>query len=396
MKSLFGLVLAVLLFASCATDPDGSEPADLNQAYIDSREQYGGTGLVDPETAYNANTEYERFLESHGYYSQAKNLGGDLTYEGAEQSAGSARAPGEEAVAAYRRGSTLETQGDLAAAAEEYTKAIELFPDFVQAYSKRALCYSRTNQRDKAMADFGEVIRITPKDAAAYYYRGLLYSLMKDYEDALKDYDKAVENNADYVSAYNNRGVSYSQIAKPDFKKAVKDFDAAVKLDAQNIWAYFNRGNVYYFKLNEDARGMADFKKVAELDPEGKVSNIRSYLTIEKQQEYDRHFGKVDKKRYQEIDAENARARWAAREAPFTAGSRYKVNAACAGPREGYGTTFMVGGSIALADQNIKLDLAQGEYTLYFRCARFERNVFFIETEYVEVRLPGFNLMLAY
>jgi tetratricopeptide (TPR) repeat protein len=375
MKSLFWL--AALLSVSCVTGSVDFEPVDLNQAYIDSRELYGGTGVVDPETVYNANAEYEKFLETHGYYSQARNLGGDLTYGGAEQSAASAaQAPGEEAVAAYRRGSTLETQGDLAAAAGEYTLAIELFPDFVQAYSKRALCYSRTNQRDKAMSDFGEVIRITPKDAAAYYYRGLLYSLGKDFENALKDYDKAVDNNAGYVNAYNNRGVSYSQIANPDFKKSVKDFDTAVELDDQNIWAYFNRGNVYYFKLNEVARGIADFKKVAELDPEGKLSNIRSYLSIEKQQDYDRHFGKVDKERYEEINAESAMAKWSAREAPFAAGSRYKVNAACTGPREGYGTTFLIGGSIALSDQDIKLDLAQGEYILYFHCLRFERNVF--------------------
>ncbi|MDR0718055.1 MAG: tetratricopeptide repeat protein [Treponema sp.] len=395
MKSLFWL--AALLAVSCVTGSVDFEPEDLNQAYIDSRKVYGGTGVVDPETAYNANAEYERFLETHGYYSQARKLGGDLTYEGAEQSdASAAQAPSEEAVAAYRRGSTLETQGDLAAAVGEYTLAIELFPDFVQAYSKRALCYSRTNQRDKAMSDFGEVIRITPKDASAYYYRGLLYSLKKDFENALKDYDKAVDNNADYVNAYNNRGVSYSQIAKPDFKKAVKDFDTAVKLDDQNIWAYFNRGNVYYFKLNEAAKGIADFKKVAELDPEGKLSNIQSYLSAEKQQDYDRHFGKADKERYEEIHGESAMAKWAAREAPFAAGSRYRVNAACTGPREGYGTTFLVGGSIALSDQNIKLDLPQGEYILYFHCLRFERNIFFIETEYVELRLPAFNLMLAY
>jgi tetratricopeptide (TPR) repeat protein len=81
-----------------------------------------------------------------------------------------------------------------------YTKAIELDPNFAQAYNNRAY----TNMR------------------------------MQNYKDALPDLDKAIEIKPDYVTALMNRGDIYNYYYAIDRKKAIADYDKVISLGTKN------------------------------------------------------------------------------------------------------------------------------------------------------------------
>ena len=57
-----------------------------------------------------------------------------------------------------------------------------------------------------AIADFTKAIEINPQYAIAYTNRGFAKSNSKDYQGAIVDYNKAIQINPQYAATYFNRG----------------------------------------------------------------------------------------------------------------------------------------------------------------------------------------------
>ena len=83
-------------------------------------------------------------------------------------------------------------------AIEHFSKAIELYPDCIEAYLWRAKIYFRTDDFDKAdfdkaIEDFNRVIELDPDYASAYRMRGQAYSKIGYYDRAKQDFIRATE-----------------------------------------------------------------------------------------------------------------------------------------------------------------------------------------------------------
>ena len=75
----------------------------------------------------------------------------------------------------------------------DYTKAIELKPDFVDAYNNRGLAKANLQDYRGAIADYNKAIELTPDYANAYYNRGSAKAALKDLDGACLDWSKAGE-----------------------------------------------------------------------------------------------------------------------------------------------------------------------------------------------------------
>src|SRR5262245_26279051 len=110
------------------------------------------------------------------------------------------------------------------------------------AYLKRGEDSSGVRQYDSAIADYTKAIDLKPDYAEAYNDRGFAYYLKGDFERAISDYTRAIELRPDYPKAYNSRGVVYMQAGYGP-AKSVPDFDRAIKLKPDFRYAYINRAN---------------------------------------------------------------------------------------------------------------------------------------------------------
>ena len=110
----------------------------------------------------------------------------------------------------------------------EYTKAIELKPDYANAYNNRGNAYSNKSDYSRAIADYTKAIELKAGFTNAYYNRGTAYYRKSDYGCAIADLTKAIELKPDYADAYNNRGHAYH--SKGDHARAQADFDKAKQL----------------------------------------------------------------------------------------------------------------------------------------------------------------------
>ncbi len=95
-----------------------------------------------------------------------------------------------------KQGDFYYEQGDCIRAITEYTKTIQLYPDFPQAYNNRAY----TNMR------------------------------LRNYKDALVDLDKAIQLNPNYVNALMNRGDIHNYYYQIDRQAAVADYRRVIAL----------------------------------------------------------------------------------------------------------------------------------------------------------------------
>jgi tetratricopeptide (TPR) repeat protein len=98
-------------------------------------------------------------------------------------------------IAYYNRGNVWYYKGDYDKAIADYTKAIEINPQYASAYENRGLAWADKGDYDKAIADYTKAIEIDPKYAKAYYKRGLAWEKKGDLNKAKADYDKAKEIN---------------------------------------------------------------------------------------------------------------------------------------------------------------------------------------------------------
>ena len=76
----------------------------------------------------------------------------------------------------------LAEQGCYDEAIEEYTKAIELNPNYVEAYNNRACAYKKKGQYDLAIDECNKAIDLDPNLAGAYVNRAYAYNEKRQYE----------------------------------------------------------------------------------------------------------------------------------------------------------------------------------------------------------------------
>jgi tetratricopeptide (TPR) repeat protein len=160
-------------------------------------------------------------------------------------------------------------KGNYQEAIENFSKAIDAYPDDASLYNNRGLTYFELKKYDKALSDFSKAIELKPDYAVACCNRGLVYfktaagGNMEPFDKAILDFSKAIELEPKYVDAYYNRGLAHHQFYHWDhqsrtedksypkeafdrFNKAVTDFRKVLELDPDYVLAYAGLGNAHY------------------------------------------------------------------------------------------------------------------------------------------------------
>lgn len=182
---------------------------------------------------------------------------------------------GETADDYFARGYEKQQKGDLDGAIVDYTRAIELKPDYADVYGNRGVAKQAKGDLDGAIADYNKVVELKP-DVVAYYNRAYAKQAKGDWNGAIADYTKTVELKPDYAGAYNNRG--NTKKSKGDLDGAIADYNQAIDLHENSGNAYYNRGNLKKDKGDLDG-AIADYTEAIKLKPDDVDSyNHRGYL----------------------------------------------------------------------------------------------------------------------
>ena len=114
-------------------------------------------------------------------------------------------------------------------AAQDFTRAIELQPDYVEAYRRRAWVKEGIKDLKGAIADQSQVIKLKPTEARAYIERAKVEEKAGDNNAALKDYGEVTKLGAtDAANGFYERARLLVKMGNN--KDAIGDFTKAIDL----------------------------------------------------------------------------------------------------------------------------------------------------------------------
>lgn len=174
------------------------------------------------------------------------------------------------AEAYYNRGNTYTKLRQYEQSIQDYNKAIELKPNYADAYNNRGNSYRYLKQDEQAIQDFNKALKFKQHEFI-YANRGMVYEKLKQYERAIKDYDKAIKLNPNFTEMYNERGNIYMKLKL--YKRAIQDYTKVISLNSNLSegdlkLVYYNRGFCYQY-IGDNEKAQADFAKAKELGYNG-------------------------------------------------------------------------------------------------------------------------------
>lgn len=110
----------------------------------------------------------------------------------------------EEAELYYKNGNTKYNLNDFKGAILDYSKAIELNPQYTIVYYNRGVAKHDLKNYIGAILDYNKAIKLNPQYAEAYFNRGNARYELKNYRGAASDFDKANKLNSDLKKPIKN------------------------------------------------------------------------------------------------------------------------------------------------------------------------------------------------
>ena len=185
----------------------------------------------------------------------------------------------QEALAAYERAIELDpnfadaydAKGDAlfslnrySGALAFYERAMQLDPDYAHAYEgKGNVLYNLGRYQDALMA-YEQAIQLDPTSVSACNGKGDALYYLKHYQQALVAYGRAIQLDPTFASAYNGKSWTLWQLGRHE--EALVAAEQAIQLEPNSAFAYDGKGNALYSLLRYEEAVLA-YGQAIRLDP---------------------------------------------------------------------------------------------------------------------------------
>ncbi|MFT5185223.1 MAG: tetratricopeptide (TPR) repeat protein [Flavobacteriales bacterium] len=169
----------------------------------------------------------------------------------------------------FMKGMLFKETGDTAASASSYATAIELNPEFYDAYIQVALLYAYAND-DLALEYYNSALELRPTSTEALYNKAMyLQENPKGdslrFQNALECYLLIEDIDDANAAASFNRGYIYLEILG-HYDSAATAFSEALVKYPTYYQAFYNRG-LCYESLGDFEEALMDYNRVLALEP---------------------------------------------------------------------------------------------------------------------------------
>lgn len=155
-------------------------------------------------------------------------------------------------------------QGKKESAINLYSRVIQLYPQFVEAYNNRGLDLNALGRCQEAADSFHMAIQIRPDFVEAHSNLGVVLNELGSYEEALASFLAVLQMLPNHVDALVN--VSTSLLHMKRYAEAEQVLLKAVSVNPEDVTAITNMGNLYALLKRWDEAAMA-YQKALELEP---------------------------------------------------------------------------------------------------------------------------------
>ncbi|WP_455211927.1 tetratricopeptide repeat protein [Kaarinaea lacus] len=204
----------------------------------------------------------------------------------------------------WERGIQYGKLGHYDKAVSDYTSAIKINPQLIDAYIDRAIGFARLEKYSEAYADLNTVLQIQSNNLRAYVTRGSLNFLVGKYQNAAADFKRYLQLNPNDIyrmlwlflsEKYNNRD-AVSDVPKFSSKVNLDEWPGAIlklylgEVEAEGIIEALSKGvpnmqighacEAYYY-LAQYFLLQNDRQKALELFNKAVATQAKSYVEYE-------------------------------------------------------------------------------------------------------------------
>lgn len=170
----------------------------------------------------------------------------------------------------YLRGRMYKELRDTNMAASSYKTAIEVDPNYYDAYIEVGLLYAE-QKNDLAKEYYNSAIAIKPASIEAWYNKAMFlqetgFKDKKRYNEAFACYDSILKIDKNFVASQFNKGYIFLEY-KQQYDSAAYYFTNAIQQYPQYYQAYYNRG-LSYESLNKRKEAEADYRMALSIQPD--------------------------------------------------------------------------------------------------------------------------------
>ena len=105
-----------------------------------------------------------------------------------------------------------------------FNRAIQIWPDYGEAYLNRAVAEHDQSQPAAALLDLDKALDLDPESTRAYHERGQIFLESGEARKAIAEFSRSIQVTPT-VEGHYQRGEAYEKLG--DHQKAIADFDAA-------------------------------------------------------------------------------------------------------------------------------------------------------------------------
>jgi tetratricopeptide (TPR) repeat protein len=204
----------------------------------------------------------------------------------------------------YNTGKDFAAAGNYQDAIAQFTKQIELKPEFTDAYTARAQAYEKTGNLAEAANDYKRATTFDGKNASYFYNAGRLYFELKDYNESIAMLGKATSLDKKLVNAYKLKLKSHIELN--EFDKALKESDALLPLE-QSAQSFATHAFIHE-KLGNYNQAETFYRKSLEKSPNILSTHLYLADVLNKAKKYDQALESCNKAL--QIDSKSTEALW--------------------------------------------------------------------------------------
>jgi protein O-mannosyl-transferase len=123
-------------------------------------------------------------------------------------------------------------------------RALQINPNYVDAYQNLSFLYIERSQYDRAMEILLRGLRIDPFSARLNDNIGTLYEKIGQSGLAITHLQRAIALDPSFAKAYLSLGAVYAENGQP--QQAIENYRKAIALTDRNVDAHFNLGVIFY------------------------------------------------------------------------------------------------------------------------------------------------------
>jgi tetratricopeptide (TPR) repeat protein len=180
--------------------------------------------------------------------------------------------------------------GEFDKAIADFTKAIQIDPQYASAWNSRGVAWREKEDYRKAIQDYDEALRIDRRYAEAYGNRGFALRRLGDYAPAIADYEQAIRLAPRLPSPHNDLAWLLATCPKEKFRngqKAVEHANKACELTGFQKWEFVDTLAASYAEAGDFPNALQSAERCLKLAPEGERARLEQRLRLfEKKKPY--------------------------------------------------------------------------------------------------------------